>query len=113
MVDKTQPTKMPQLDPAFEIQRLLKTATDLTEKLRSHRDKLSYRGMTTPAGALETLQSIVRTLQQLEGEIAGQQGVQIEVQQLRELARTTELINSSLDLDPVLDDVIDTVISLT
>jgi PAS domain S-box-containing protein len=35
------------------------------------------------------------------------------VQQLRELARTTEVINSSLDLDLVLNDVIDTVIQLT
>src|SRR5579859_1501741 len=113
MTDSTQQHIVPPLDPAAELQRLSKVAEDMTGKLRAHRDMLAQRGMSAPQGALEALQGITKTLQMLVRHLDTSQNAQVELQQLRELARTTEIINSTLDLDPVLDDVIDTVIALT
>src|SRR5258708_19747876 len=100
----------PAIDPTAEIQRLSKTALELSDLIRAHRDTLAQRGMTAPPGAPENLQTIGSDLQRLTSFLDNSQ---IELQQLRELARTTDLVNSTLDLDIVLDDVIDTVIHLT
>jgi adenylate cyclase len=100
----------PAIDPTAEIQRLSKTALELSDLIRAHRDTLAQRGMTAPTGAPENLQTIGSDLQRLTSFLDNSQ---IELQQLRELARTTDLVNSTLDLDIVLDDVIDTVIQLT
>src|SRR5258708_30164756 len=98
MTDQTQQHIVPPLDPAAELQRLSKVAEDMTGKLRAHRDMLAQRGMSAPQGALETLQSISRTLQMMVRHADRGAHAQIELQQLRELARTTEIINSTLDL---------------
>src|SRR5215468_6705449 len=113
MTDTTQPHSVAPLDPTAELQRLSKVAEEMTGKLRAHRDMLAQRGMSAPQGALETLQSISKTLQMMVRHSDSGGNAQVELQQLRELARTTEIINSTLDLDLVLDDVIDTVITLT
>src|SRR5262249_19081759 len=109
----TTQTNLPTLDPGMELQRLSRVAVELGEKLKAHRDMLAQRGMMSPQNSIETLQGVSRTLQTLTNAVGGAQGSEVEVQQLRELARTTELINSTLDLDLVLDEVIDSVISLT
>lgn len=93
-----------------ELQRISKMAGDLARTLRAQRDLVQQRGMTLPSDALNSLQSVY---EQLNGVVERMADEQIEVQQLRALARTTELINSTLDLDLVLNDVIDTVVALT
>jgi adenylate cyclase len=49
----------------------------------------------------------------LDGQVNAITGQQIELRQLRALARTTALISSALDTDSVLNQVMDTVIQLT
>src|SRR5450432_785462 len=110
MSDTTLVGTMPAMDPVAEITRLSKAALDLAERLREHDKTLTMRGMTGPLGSSETLQSVGITLQQILNRFDGSQ---VELQQLRELARTTELINSTLDLDHVLYEVTDAVIQLT
>src|SRR5664279_3217334 len=110
MSDTTLVGTMPAMDPVAEITRLSKAALDLAERLREHGHTLTLRGMTGPLGAAENLQSVGGSLQQILNRFDGSQ---VELQQLRELARTTELINTTLDLDPVLYEVTDAVITLT
>ncbi len=100
----------PVLNPPEELQRLSKLAGELADRLRAQRDMLVARGMTAPTNIIDSLQALGGALTQL---LNRSDGTDIELQQLRELARTTEIINSTLDLDLVLNDVIDTVISLT
>jgi class 3 adenylate cyclase/PAS domain-containing protein len=66
--------------------------------------------MSLPSEPIAGLQTLLDGLSQI---ITRLDNNQVELQQLRELARTAEVINSMLDLDQVLDDVIDTVITLT
>jgi adenylate cyclase len=97
-------------NPVAEIERLSKLALEVAEKVRTHRDLLAQRGMGVPPHAVENLTNVSTALSQITKRLDNSQ---IEIQQLRGLARTTELINSTLDLDAVLDDVVDAVISLT
>jgi PAS domain S-box-containing protein len=93
-----------------DIERLSKLARELADKIRDHRDMLARRGMSVPANAVEGLQGVSLVLAQLLNRFDNSQ---IELEQLRGLARTLELINSSRELDMVLDEVVDTVIILT
>jgi len=99
-----------QPDPRAEIERLSQLAKELTDKLRAHRDMLAQRGMGVPSGSLDSMQNVSKSLDSMQNRLGGSE---IELQQLHGLARTTELINSTLDLDLVLDEVVDTVIALT
>jgi len=110
MTQSPQQGSAPAIEPTAEIQRLSKTASELSDLLKAHQNTLAQRGMAAPSGAPENLQTIGGELQRLTTFLDSSQ---IELQQLRELARTTDLVNSTLDLDIVLDDVIDTVIQLT
>ncbi len=96
---------------ADELRRLSHTVNDLEGVLRRQRETiLKQQGMTLPPGTLAGIQSIYTDLdaiaQQLESE-------QIELAQLRALGQTAELINSTLDLDEVLNGVMTAVIRLT
>jgi adenylate cyclase len=96
-----------------EIERLIHLAQEVNERLRSQRTMLAQRGdmsLLLSPQVLEKLQSVSETLNDLTVRL---ESSRIELQQLRGLARTTEIINSTLDLDLILDDVIDTVIALT
>lgn len=98
-------------DPIDAIKRVAKVVSEMTAVLRSQRDMLiSQRNLTLPAEPLDNLQKFGDDLNQLLTRLTDNQ---VELQQLRELARTTEVINSTIDLDRVLNDVIDTVITLT
>jgi class 3 adenylate cyclase len=95
-----------------ELERIGKIASDLVKTLRAQREMLKLRGSDALISAepIDQLERAYRTLQ----EISGDAGIEhTEMAQLRALARTTELINSTLDLNVVLNDVIDTVIFLT
>jgi PAS domain S-box-containing protein len=78
--------------------------------LREHERLLRVRGQALPSGALATLQTLYDDLRELAPQLANEA---VELQQLRALAQTTALINSSLDIDQVLNGVMNTVIALT
>ncbi len=96
----------------LELQRIIKIAHDVVKSLRAQRTLLEMRGVDKqlspePIQRLDLLaDALAQTMVRLNNE-------SVEISQLRALARTTELINSTLDLDLVLMDVVDTVIALT
>jgi adenylate cyclase len=96
-------------DSIVQIQQLSREAILLTEKLRYQERQLRKQGMALPAGSLQKLEAVHVDLEGLGQKIQEQQ---TELSQLRSLANTTEFINSSLDLDEVLNGVMDRVIQL-
>lgn len=94
-----------------EIMRQLnQNVNDLIKLLNSQRDLLQARGMSLPSGSLDSLRTFKMRLDALSRQ---QLNAQLELRRLRELAETTALINSSLETDAVLNQVMDTVINLT
>jgi len=93
-----------------EVKRLSQVCGEICDALRVQRDLLRQRGMSLPPGTLNGLTEMQATLENLGTRLAGDS---IELEQLRALAGTTALITSSLDLDQVLNEVMDTVIALT
>jgi adenylate cyclase len=93
-----------------ELQRLIKVLDDLEMQFRQQRAFLQRRGMSLPPGTLNHLQ---QARAELENALRDYEEAAREVKRLRELGRTAELINSTLDLNDVLNEVIDTVIALT
>ncbi len=94
-------------DQVREITGQLKQASAL---LRQHQAFLRQQGMNLPAGSYEAVKGALNRLEALEGALLGRQ---IELRQLRGLAQTTAVINSTLEPDAVLNQVMDTVIQLT
>ncbi|MBN2303035.1 MAG: GAF domain-containing protein, partial [Anaerolineae bacterium] len=92
-----------------EIDRLAGAVDELMEALRAQREILRQRGMGLPPGTLPGLKSIRADLDQINTQLATDA---VELEQLRALAHTTELVNSSLDINEVLREVMDTVIQL-
>ena len=84
--------------------------SDLVDLLRAQRDLLRENGLSLPPGVVSSLRSVREDLQALARRA---QDPRDELAQLRALADTTALINSTLDLDEVLNTVMDTVIALT
>jgi adenylate cyclase len=83
----------------------------LIELMRTRQSMLLPQGMNIPSGTLEALDTLRKRLDALADKIVREQ--QSELNQLRALADTTSLINSSLDMMDVLKTVMDTVIRLT
>lgn len=100
--------------PSDEIQqwaqRLGQTALDLHHQLQAQEYNLRRLGAALPIDTLNRLNIVHQELLNLTNRIQEQQ---TELAQLRTLATTTELLNSSLQLDHVLDEVMDRVIQLT
>jgi PAS domain S-box-containing protein len=92
------------------LRQLNQRINDLIELLRSQREMLQQRGMTLPSGSLDTLRSLKVRLDALQRMTAA---TQIELSQLRILADSTALINSTLDTHAALEQIMDTVIQLT
>jgi PAS domain S-box-containing protein len=93
-----------------QLRQLTQRLTEALEELREFQTTLRQKGMNLPPNTLETLRL---TQMRLDGQTNGITGGQIELRQLRALAGTTALINSTLDTDNVLNQVMDTVIQLT
>lgn len=93
-----------------EAKRLSQVSEQLMDMLRSQRDSLRQRGMSLPSGVLDGLQEVQAALNKLADQLSEEA---VELGQFRALAETTALINSSLDLNQVLNEVMDTVIRLT
>lgn len=96
---------------ADELRRLSHAVNDLEGVLRRQRETiLKQQGMTLPPGTLAGIQSIYTDLDAIAGQLESEQ---VELAQLRALGQTAELINSTLELDEVLNGVMTAVIRLT
>ena len=94
-----------------EISRQLQgRVNDLIELLRSQREILKAKGMSLPSGSLDNLRAMKSKIDSIRKQLGGNL---VELQSLRALAETTALINSTLDTDSVLNQVMDTVVNLT
>lgn len=93
-----------------QVRLLSQRVNDLIELLRTQREMLRQRGMNLPSGALDSLRTLKMRIDNMSKQIAN---AQIELSQLRALAETTALINSTLEPSVVLEQVMDTVIQLT
>ncbi len=93
-----------------QIRQLIQRTNDLMELLRSQREILRQRGMNLPSGSLDSLKQLQSQLTKLNNSMGG---ALTELKQLRALAHTTSLINSSLEPTEVLNQVMDTVIQIT
>ncbi|NDJ75600.1 MAG: GAF domain-containing protein [Chloroflexi bacterium] len=93
-----------------EIARLSQAVGEVIDLLRQQRAFLRQRGMGLPPGTLAGFKDVQAELDRLS---LGMADDAIELGRLRALAETTALVNSSLDLDQVLNEVMDTVVELT
>jgi adenylate cyclase len=93
-----------------QIRQMSQTLQELRDLLREYQFDLRHKGMMLPARSLENLDGAAKRLEKLSQDVVTRQ---IQLRQLRALAQTTALINSSLDTDSVLNQVMDTVIQLT
>jgi class 3 adenylate cyclase len=84
--------------------------TDLENMLRDHLPILRQRGMNLPARTLMNLTQLQNGLDALNRDLTARQ---IQLRQLRALPQTTALINSALDTDSILQEVMDTAVMLT
>jgi PAS domain S-box-containing protein len=98
------------MTPQDEIKRLAAQLNDLENMLRAQHGILQQRGLGLPPGTLEHLQAIRGHLENINNQLFEEF---VELAQLRSVAHTTNLINSSLNVDEVLIEVMDTVIALT
>ena len=98
------------LGPSDTLNGLARLVDDMATMLVAQRELLAQRGMELAPEPLENLQHFGKDLSGLHATLGDSH---TELQQLRELARTTQVINSVLDLDRVLSDVINSVIALT
>ena len=90
--------------------RLAREVADLDTMLRSQYGLLYQRGLALPPEAFERMYYLQITLDSLARRVLDEGA---ELAQLRALAETVKLINSSLDVDVVLREVMDTAIALT
>jgi PAS domain S-box-containing protein len=104
-----EPSALPDL-PLDDIQRLRSMVGDVKTALKNQGELLQMRGMSLPPGALTNLDSIDTDLGGLQKNLGGET---TELLQLRTLAATSALINSSRDLDTVFARAIEEVIRLT
>ena len=88
-------TELPEmLTIRTETNWLLQVLGGVNEALREHEQILRQRGMALPSGTLAALKDIQDGLQRLVPQLTNDM---VELGQLRSLAKTTALINSSLD----------------
>jgi PAS domain S-box-containing protein len=93
-----------------EIQRLRTLVGEVSAALQSQQEILRQRGMNLPPGSIRNLEGIDADLKKLEKDFTDEE---TELTQLRALAATSAMINSSLDLDEVLIRAMGEVIKLT
>jgi PAS domain S-box-containing protein len=99
-----------QVSTQEQIRQLTQRVNDLIELLRVQRDLLRQRGMNLPSGSMDSLKVLRDQLGKLSNSISSNL---TELNQLRALAGNASLINSSLDVQEVLNQVMDTVIRVT
>lgn len=93
-----------------QVRSVTQSVNDMIDLLRSQQEVLRQYGMNIPASSLDGLRKMRMRLDNLGMQLMGAQS---ELRQLRGLAETTALINSSLESGDVLNQVIDKVVQLT
>ncbi len=93
-----------------ELRNLKSVVEEVSVSLRNQRDILKKRGMNLPPMVLTNLGAVTNELASLETRVVNDQ---TELGQLRSLVDTAAMVNSSLNLDNVLEDAMDVVINLT
>ncbi len=93
-----------------ELENLVQQIRDLEGMLRAQHDILRRRNMSLSTGVLERVYYTRQDLETLADQIGE---IATELDQLRAVANTTRLINSSLNPDEVLNKVLDNAIALT
>ena len=96
--------------PNDELNHIRQMAIDLRDVLMQQREALKASGFRLPPGTTTTLNDIARRLDVARNRIGA---VEHERDQYRALADVAALINSSLDLTQVLNEVMDTIIQLS
>ena len=98
------------LTPNEEIEQLKTLVSSMVSSVKNQHEILRKRNLELPMEALQALTDFESELAM----IAEQMGSEItELNQLRALAETSALINTSLDLDTVLANAMDEIINLT
>ncbi|MDQ7024888.1 MAG: adenylate/guanylate cyclase domain-containing protein [Anaerolineae bacterium] len=111
MVDKQEPNaESGAKSNDNQLRDVSKRLNDVMGLLRIQRDTLRKRGINLPTGAMDSLRTLRKRLETLSRTVADSQQ---ELVSLRALAKTSALINSERNVDDVLNQVMDTVISLT
>ncbi len=90
--------------------RLSRTAEEIRAQLAAFQNTLQRAGMSLPQGVMEGMKQLSSTLLLLQ---RGVEESEHERRNLQALAELGQVINSSLDLQTVLNEVIDTLIRLT
>src|SRR5215213_8018381 len=85
-----------------QVRQLTQGVNEMVELLRSQQEVLRQYGMNLPSGSLDGLRKVRMRVDTLNTQLMGAQS---ELRQLRGLAETTSLINSSLDTSDVLNQV--------
>ncbi len=93
-----------------ELRNLHQVVGELEGAFRQQREQLKRKGMSLPPGTLQGIQTIATELDAVAGEL---EGASNELTQLRALRQTAELINSTLNLDELLNYVMTEAIQLT
>ncbi|PJF21900.1 MAG: hypothetical protein CUN56_08730 [Phototrophicales bacterium] len=83
---------------------------NLMQLLTSQRDLLEARGMSLPSGSLDNLRLLKRRIATLSTQISQSFA---ELQKLRALADTTAVVNSALETEDVLNQVMQTIVNIT
>lgn len=96
--------------PEDHLTRLSRQAEELRGQLDTLNNSLRKAGASVPAAILASLRKISGTLDELKDTVASNEE---ERRNLQALAEIGQVVNSSLDLNTVLNEVIDTIIHLT
>jgi len=112
MVDETaQQSPAPvQVSAHEQMRQLGQQVNDMIELLRAQQEMLRQYGTNLPSTSIDALRRARARVEALNTQVISLHG---ELHQLRGLAETTALINSSLDTSDVLNQVIDKVVQLT
>lgn len=94
---------------ALETQTLQRMVEEVLLRLQQQRDQLRPKGMDVPKGVIHQVELIRSSLEEIGPLILEQYN---ELERLRALAKTTSVVNSTLDLDGVLGVVMETVLQL-
>jgi adenylate cyclase len=100
-------TKSGVVQNLFIVQELM---NETTATLRNQHETLRRRGMGLPQSIFDAFAAISVRIRNLREEVEKDR---MELEQLRALGQVTTLVNSSLDLDTVLNHLMDSVIQLT
>ncbi len=98
------------LTPQEHVARLSRMAEEMRGQLAAHAASRRRAGEAMPAGVEDGLKHLCGSLQVLADSV---ESMDTERRNLRSLADVAKVVNSSLDLPTVLNEVIDTVIRLT